>query len=66
MCPLSIQCVPSHPLAGGVKVIQQAVRLLSLLANSTTVPGSTLYSTSLLQEASSIRQGYADLGRQGR
>jgi hypothetical protein len=29
------------------------------------VPGSTLYSSSLLQEASPVRQGYADLGRQG-
>jgi hypothetical protein len=56
---------PVHPLAGGVKVIQQAARLLGLLANSTTVPSSTLYSSSLLQEASPVRQGYADLGRQG-
>jgi hypothetical protein len=29
------------------------------------VPGSTLYSSSRLQEASPVRQGYADLGRQG-
>jgi hypothetical protein len=29
------------------------------------VPGSTLYPSSLLQEASPVRQGYTDLGRQG-
>jgi hypothetical protein len=39
MCPLSIYCVLSHPLAGGVKVIQQAARLL---ANSAPVPSSAL------------------------
>jgi hypothetical protein len=32
MCPLSIYCVASHPLAGGVKVIQRAACLLGLLA----------------------------------
>jgi hypothetical protein len=64
-CPLSIYCVPSHPLAGGVKVIQQAARLLGLLANSAPVPGGTLYSSSLSQEASPARQGYVDLERQG-
>jgi hypothetical protein len=34
--------VPSHPLAGDVKVIQQAARLLGLLANSALVPSSAL------------------------
>jgi hypothetical protein len=58
--------VSSHPLAGGVKVIQQTARLLGLLVNSTPVLGGTLYSSSLPQEASSVRQGYADLWRQGR
>jgi hypothetical protein len=50
-------------MAGGVKVIQQAARLLGLLANSAPVPGGTLYSSSLPQEASPARQGYADLER---
>jgi hypothetical protein len=57
--------VPSHLLAGGVKVIQQAARLLGLLTNSALVPSSALYSSSLPQEASPARQGYADLERQG-
>jgi hypothetical protein len=34
--------VPSHPLAGGVKVIQQAACLLGLLANSAPAPDSAL------------------------
>jgi hypothetical protein len=34
--------VSSHPLAGGVKVIQQAARLLGQLANSAPAPGSAL------------------------
>jgi hypothetical protein len=46
-------------------VIQQAARLLGLLANSAPVLGDTLYSSSLPQEASPARQGYADLERQG-
>jgi hypothetical protein len=32
----------SHPLVGGVKVIQRAARLLGLLANSAPVPSSAL------------------------
>jgi hypothetical protein len=52
-------------MAGGVKVIQQGARLLGLLANSAPVLGGTLYSSSVLQEASPARQGYADLERQG-
>jgi hypothetical protein len=32
----------SHPLAGDVKVIRQAARLLGLLANSAPVPSSAL------------------------
>jgi hypothetical protein len=55
---------PSHPLAGSVKVIQQAARLLGLLANSAPVPSGAPYSSSLLQ-ASPARQGYGDLGCQG-
>jgi hypothetical protein len=34
--------VPSHLLAGGVKVIQQALHLLGLLANSAPMPSSAL------------------------
>jgi hypothetical protein len=34
--------VSSHPLAGGVKVIQQAARLLGLQVNSAPMPSSTL------------------------
>jgi hypothetical protein len=64
-CPLSIQCVPSHPLAGSVKVIQQAARLLGLLTNSAPMLDGALYTSSLLQEASPARQGYADLERRG-
>jgi hypothetical protein len=56
--------VPSHPLAGGVKVIQQAARLLGLLADSAPVPSGALYPSSLPQEASPVCQGYADLGCQ--
>jgi hypothetical protein len=65
MCPLSIKCVSSHPLAGGVKVIQQTARLLVLLVNSMPVLGGALYSSTLPPEASPVHQGYADLGRQG-
>jgi hypothetical protein len=36
-----------------------------LLANSAPVPSGTLYSSSLLQEASPARRGYGDLGCQG-
>jgi hypothetical protein len=56
---------PAHPLAGGVKVIQQAARLLGLLEDSAPILSGALYSSSLPQEASPVRQGYADLGRQG-
>jgi hypothetical protein len=50
------------PSAGrGVKVIQQTARLLGLLVNSMPVLSGALYTSSLPQEASSIRQGYADL-----
>jgi hypothetical protein len=50
------------PSAGrGVKVIQQTARLLGLLVNSTPVLSGALYSSSLPQEASLVRQGYIDL-----
>jgi hypothetical protein len=49
----------------GVRVIQQAARLTGLLANSAPVLSGALYSSSLLQEASPTRRGYADLGYQG-
>jgi hypothetical protein len=39
--------------------------LSSLLSNSAPVPSSALCSPSLIQEASSTRRGYADLGCQG-
>jgi hypothetical protein len=44
--------------------IRQMARLSSLLANSASVPSDALCSSSLLQEASPARRGYADLGRQ--
>jgi hypothetical protein len=40
-------------------------RLTSLLADSALVPSGALHPSSLPQEASPVRQGYADLGRQG-
>jgi hypothetical protein len=49
----------------GVRPIQQTARLISLLATSAPVPSGALYSSSLLQEASPARRGYADLERQG-
>jgi hypothetical protein len=64
-CPLSIKCVPSHPLVGGVKVIQQTAHQLGLLVNSMPVLSGALYSSTLPPEASPVHQGYADLGRQG-
>jgi hypothetical protein len=48
-------------MAGGIKVIQQAARLTSQLANSAPVPSGAPYSSSLLQGASPARQGYTDL-----
>jgi hypothetical protein len=42
----------SHPLAGGVKVIQQTARLLGLLVNSMPVLSVVLYSSTLPPEAS--------------
>ena len=41
------------------------MRLLGLLANSAPVPSGALDSSSLLQEVSPARRGYADLGCQG-
>jgi hypothetical protein len=55
----------SNPLAGGVRVTQQTVRLSNLLTNSAPVPSGALYSSSLLQEASPARRGDTDLGCQG-
>jgi hypothetical protein len=52
-------------MAGGIRVIQQAARLIGLLANSAPVPSGAPYSSSLLQEASPARRGYEDLGCQG-
>jgi hypothetical protein len=43
----------------------QAASRSGLLANSVPVPSGALYSSSLPQEASPARQGYADLERQG-
>jgi hypothetical protein len=62
--PLDIKCALSNPLADGVKVIQQTACMTSLLENNARVPSRTLYSSSLLQEASPARRGYGDLGRQ--
>ena len=59
--PPSIKCVLSNPMAGDVRVIQQAARLTGQLGNSAPVPSGAPYSSSLLQEVSPARQGYADL-----
>jgi hypothetical protein len=55
----------SNPMAGSVRAIQQAARLIGLLANSAPVLSSALYSSSLLQEATPAHRGYGDLGCQG-
>ena len=55
----------SNLLADGVRVVQQSARLTSLLANSVPVRSGALHTSCLPQEASPVRQGYADLGRQG-
>jgi hypothetical protein len=65
MCPLSIKCVLSTPLADGVRVTLQAARLSGLLPNCALVPCDALWISSLVQEASPARRGYADLGCQG-
>jgi hypothetical protein len=65
MCPLSIYCVLSTPLAGGVRATLQTAHLSNPLSNSAPVPHGALCSSSLIREASPARRYYADLGCQG-
>jgi hypothetical protein len=65
MCPLSIYCVLSTPLAGGVKATLQTVHLSNPLSNSAPMPHDALCSSSLIREASPTRRYYTDLGCQG-
>jgi hypothetical protein len=60
--PPSIKYVLSNPMAGDVRVIQQAARLTGQLGNSAPVSSGAPYSSSLLREASPARRGYEDLG----
>jgi hypothetical protein len=64
---LSIYCVMSTPLAGGVQAILQVACLSSPLPNSTPVLRGALCPSSLVrcQEASPAHQYYADRGYQG-
>jgi hypothetical protein len=56
---------PVHSAGDDVRVILQTARLSSLLSNSAPVPCGVLCSSSLIQEASPARRGYANLGCQG-
>jgi hypothetical protein len=65
MCPLSIYCVLSTPLAGGVRATLQTAHLSNPLSNSAPVLHCALCSSSLIREASPAHRYYADLGCQG-
>jgi hypothetical protein len=65
MCPLSIYCVLSTPLAGSVRATLQTAHLSNPLSNSAPVPHGVLCASSLIREASPARRYYADLGCQG-
>jgi hypothetical protein len=51
MCPLSIYCVLSTPLIGGVRATLQTLRPSNPLSNSAPVPHGALCTSSLLREA---------------